>query len=198
MAIKIRREKNFAYLGVTNFLNEKEKKRADKIYSESRKEFNKLDRKIESKPKISSLDSWYLRGELAQRLILKFKMSELEKKYFWLMLYDITDMNIPDRAKKFHIQNDFHVASILSNYKLNEIEKVGPWGLWREILGSTKIMEDERIAKWIMNYILKKNIKGRSKTRPLLKLIRNRLKNLETKVLSNKELISKLEELIEK
>lgn len=194
MAIKIKRENHFVYLGITGFLNEVEKKRADDIYNVAHKEFELLKREIKIKPKIDSLGIWYLRGKLTNKLIERFKISDMEKRYYWLMLYDIAGLNVPDRAKKFHIQNDFHVANILAKYKLSELRKIGPWALWREILGSTKIMDDERIAKWATDFILKKKIQTRDSARPLLKFIRNRLKNLNTEILSEKELVLKLGE----
>lgn len=195
MAIKIKRDSNFFYAGVIGLLDQEEKKRADKIYEKTFVALRELDNKIKKKKITDFLQVWHLRGGIVNGIISSFKMSQSEKKYFWLMLYDVAGMNIPDRAKKFHIQNDFRVANIISSYSLVDLKKVGPWALWREIIGSTKIGNDERVAKWVADYILKRKIKTRNAARPLLKAVRNRLKKLNTTVLSNKELTQKLKEV---
>lgn len=195
MAIKIKRGESFFYAAVNNLLDEKEKARADKIYNEAKFGIDHLNRKFGKQEKPDFLAIWYWRGILINKIINKFKISENEKKYFWLMLYGVANMNTPDRAKKFHIQNDFRVAGILANYPLKSLQKVGRWNLWREIIGSTKIGSDERVARWVTNYIFVHKIKTKDCARPLLKAVRNRLKKIDTSVLNEKELKTKLKEV---
>lgn len=195
MAIKIRRNENFSYVGFVGFLDQKMKQRADEIYEKARTEFKKLNKKINLNQVFDSLERWYRVGNKINKLIHDFKISYIEKKYFWLMLYDFRGINVPERAKKFHIQNDFRVANILAKYALKDVKKVGAWTLWREILGSTKIGEDDRVARWVTNYILQHNIKTRDGARPLLKAVRNRLKKIDTTILSDKKLVTKLKEI---
>lgn len=195
MTIKIKRGDNFVYLGVMGLLNEADKKRADDIYETAQIRFRDLNKRLVLRSEINSLKLWHLKGKLINELVRKFKISDTEAKYFWLMLHGVTGTTIPERARKFHIQNDFRIASILAKYKLLELKKIGPWAIWREILSSTKIGGDERVAKWVTEYILNKKFRTRDEVRPLLKFVRNRLKNLNTNVLSSRELVAKLNEI---
>lgn len=196
MAIKIRRGENFFYAGVINLLDRKEKKRADEIYNYSKNILGDLTKKTKLHKEMNALVSWHRKGISINMIICKFKITESEKKYFWLMLYDVTETSIPERAKKFHIQNDFRTASILSKYPLKDLRSIGNWNLWREIIGSTKIGGDDRVAQWVADYIFKRKIKTRDQARPLLKAVRNRLKKIDTTILSDRELVSKLKEVL--
>jgi hypothetical protein len=195
MAIKIKKNSDFTYLGVADLIDEKEKNRADDIYKTSEIEFNRLNQSLKNKKDISSLEFWHSIGRLANKIILDFGISDFEKKYFWLMLYDFSGKKAPDRALKFHIQNDFHIASMIAKYNLKDLRKTGPWATWHEIIGSTKTMKDERVGRWAVEYIINNQIKTRNNVRPILKFARNRLKNLNTLVLSDSELFSKLDEI---
>lgn len=195
MAIKIKKNNDFVYFGVIDLIDEKEKKRADDIYEISEREFNSLNEILRLKEDIDSLEFWHSIGTLANKIIFDFAISETEKKYFWLMLYDFSGNKAPDRALKFHIQNDFHIASMLAKYNLKDLRKMGPWATWHEILGSTKTIQDERVGEWVVKYIISNHIKTRNNARPILKFVRNRLKNLNTSVLSKDELNSKLAEI---
>jgi len=195
MVIKIKRNNDFVYLGVADLINKEEKKGADNIYRISEREFCNLNQRLKRKKDVDSLEFWHSNGKLANKIISDFGISNFEKKYFWLMLYAFSGDKAPDRALKFHIQNDFHIASLLAKYNLKDLRKIGPWAMWREILGSTKIMQDERVGEWMAKYIIDNQIKTRDSARPILKLVRNRLKNLNTTVLSNNELSSKLDEI---
>jgi len=196
MAIKIKRGSNFVYRAYSGFLSTEEKKRADKIYSESKKELEGLYEELSKKKIKDILERWYKIGKLIRKLLDKFDIKENERKYFWVMMYDIGKEKTPDHIKKFSLgRNDFRLAYIMTEYSLEQLKKVGSWSLWREIVGSEKINKDERVARWVADILINDpNIKTRDDARPLLKKVRNRLKHLETKILSDKELINKLEE----
>lgn len=196
MAIKLRRNENFSYVGFVGFLDQKTKKRADEIYQEANTELHNLNQKINLNREIDSLERWYIIGNLINKMIEKFKISYIEKKYFWIMLYDFGGVGIPKYEKKPPVRNDFRVASILAKYKLKDVKRVGAWSLWREIIGSTKIGSDDRVARWVADYILRNNIKTRDGARPLLKAVRNRFKKMDTTILSDGELVKKLKEIV--
>lgn len=197
MAIKIKREDGYVYLGVSGFLGEELKGRADEIYRVSESGLRRLDERLKRVADIDHLEAWHLKGKLINEIIGKFNITDVEKRYFWLMLYNVMGLNVPQRAKAFHIQNDFRVASILATYPLSNLQRVGSWGLWREIIGSTKIGDDDRVARWVADYILRHGM-TRDGSRPFLRLVRNRLKNLDTKILSDRELVNKLREVEKK
>lgn len=193
MTIKLRREKDFFYAPVTGgLLDKKEQRRADEIYASAK---NLLARKIDQKDaNINTLMSWFKKGALVNQIIQRFKITEVERNYFWMMLYEVTGMTVPDRIR----MNDFRIASILAEYPFKKLQQVGAWSTWREIVGSTKIGNDDRVAHWAVSHIVEQKIKTRKQTRPLLIAIRGRLKGINTAVLSNKELINKLNEIIVK
>ncbi|MGC9968493.1 MAG: hypothetical protein ABSC29_02055 [Minisyncoccia bacterium] len=191
MAIKLRRGENFFYAPVTGLLDKKEQKRADEIYTSAKNAVEKLN-KTRRSGTIDILAGWHLRGVLINQIIQKFGITETEKKYFWMMLYDVSGMTVPDHIRK----NDFHVASILANYPLKRLQEIGAWSMWREIIGSTKIGNDDRVARWVVDYIVEKKIKTRDQARPLLMAVRNRLKRIDASILSSGELANKLQEVV--
>lgn len=194
MAIKIRRDKDFIYVAVHGALDSEEKRRADKIFQDAEQKIKKLD-----DPKnIDPLTLWHIRGKIANEIIQKYNLSADEKRYFWVMLYDASGLVVPEMVRKSNtLRNDFRTASALAHYGLNDLLKIGTWSLWREILGSLRIGEDSRVAKWIVSYILKNKITTRDAARPILKKVRNRLQNIDSTVLSEKELIERLDSLDE-
>lgn len=184
MAIKLKKGDSYLYQSSEGVLNSVSKLRADHIYEDAVREFRELacDEK-------DALGTWYKRGLLANKLIAKHKIGPEEKKFYWLMLYNASSLKAPERSK--NARNDFQAASILALYQLNDLRKVGSWGLWREVIGSTSINADERVASWVAKRIIDEKI-SRDNARPLLRYVRNRLKGLDTSVLSDTELHQKL------
>lgn len=193
MAIKFQTGNNkFVYRGGTGILTAKEKQRSDKIYSDSAALFSKIEDN-----KTDMLETWYQRGKAANSIARRFAITNDEKIYFWRMLYEISGINIPPTLLT-NKRNDLQTASIMAQYQLRELRKVGTWTLWKECIESVKVADDERVAKWVIGYILKHNIKTRDGTRPLLRFVRNRLKDLDTSKLTKKELLNKLSEFDKK
>jgi len=195
MAIKLRIGDNkFVYKATDGYLSHKSKKRADKIYAETATTFNQLKDKD-----ADILEFWYLRGMTANSIIRRFSFTADEKTYFWQTLYDITGTKMPPAAIKSNTKrNDFLTASLIAQYKLSELRKVGTWSLWREVVGSVKVANDDRVSRWVIGHILRHSIATRDGARPLLKFVRNRLKNLDTSKLTKKELLQKLSEFDKK
>ncbi len=195
MAIKLQvGENKFVYKAGSGILTSKEKQRADKIYTDSSIVFSKLNEK-----ETDILETWHLRGKAANSLIHRFSVNTEEKTYFWRMLYEISGIKMPRTALTTKTKrNDFLTASLVAQYKLKDLREVGTWSLWREVVGSVKVADDERVANWVIGYILKHPITTRDGARPLLKFVRNRLKNLDTSKLMKKELLQKLSEFDEK
>lgn len=185
MAIKIKKGDSYLYKSDEGILDNLSKIRADHIYEDAVQEFGKI--KYIDK---DALDTWYKRGSVANKLIIKHNIDFKEKKFFWIMLYGATGLRVPKSSKKS--RNDFKTASVLSAYPLSDLKKAGSWGLWREVVGSSSIISDERVASWVTEKIIKDKI-SRDNARPLLKYVRNRLKELDTTVLSEPELYTKLD-----
>lgn len=191
MAIKLQAGENkFVYKAGSGILTTKAKRRADKIYADSSNVFSKLAEK-----NTDILETWYLRGKAANSLSRRFSINTEEKVYFWRMLYEVAGIKMPQTALTTKTKrNDFLTASLMAQYQLKDLRKVGTWSMWREFVGSVKVADDERVAKWVIGYILKHDIDTRDGARPLLRFVRNRLRDLDTSKLTKKELISKLSE----
>jgi len=183
---------DYIYVGSGELLNKTAKIRADKIREASKEVFEEV--KITQSSSKDSLKLWHRKGRLINKIIKKFSILEAEKKYFWLMLNEVSENQVPERAKKFHVQNDYRTSSILAGYSLQHLKKIGGWNIWREILSSQKTSEDNRVSNWIVEQILRRKLKTRDSARPLLKFIRNRLKKINTFVLTDNELYKKLGE----
>jgi hypothetical protein len=184
MAIKVKKGDSYLYRANEGVLNTPGKIRADHIYEDAVDELKSITY-VEK----DALGGWYKRGVVANRLIVKHKIDYEEKKFFWVMLYDAAGMEAP--KKSYTARNDFRTASVLAGYRLSDLRKVGSWGLWREVVGSNRIISDERVAAWVTEKIIKDKI-SRDNARPLLRYVRNRLKGLDTSVLSPAELFTKL------
>lgn len=191
MAIKLQAGENkFVYKAGSGLLTAKDKQRADKIYADSSVVFSKLDEK-----KTDILETWYLRGKSANSIIRRFSINTEERVYFWRMLYGVSGIKMPQTALTTKTKrNDFLTASLMAQYHLKDLRKVGTWSMWREFVGSVKLADDERVARWVISYILKHDINTRDGARPLLRFVRNRLKDLDTSKLTKKELLQKLSE----
>ena len=194
MVIKIKKNNNFVYVGGSEILNIREKERADYICSESRRMIKNLHENLDAEGINDILERWHKIGKLIQQILEKFNIKMDEMKYFWIMMYDVGKNKTPTHIGSG--RNDFRLSYILSKYSLKKLKKVGSWSLWREIVGSKKVNKDSRIAEWIVDEIISnRNIKTRNDTRPFLKKVYNRLKNLDTTILSKEELFEKLKEI---
>ncbi len=185
MAIKIKKGESYLYRSSDGVLNNPSKIRADHIYKDAVSELSKLIYKDND-----ALDTWFKRGLVANKLIAKHNIDYEEKKFFWVMLYDAADL-APKKTSSS--RNDFRTASVLASYNLIDLRKVGSWGLWREVIGAGSISNDERVAKWVTEKVIKEKL-SRDGARPLIKYVINRLKSLDTSVLTINELYDKLEE----
>jgi hypothetical protein len=146
--------------------------------------------------KSNMLRAWYLIGTRINEFLEKHKVSIEEEKLFWDHLYgrfSLISTNTPlNRISK--TRNDFRIASLLAHYPVSKLEKIGLWALWREII-TYKAFKDERVLDWVLKELERRPPKTRNEGRPLLKAVSARLKRIDTTVLSNKELIIKLEEI---
>jgi hypothetical protein len=194
MTIKLKNDEGYSYHALDGgILTEADKSRANQIYAQAEKELAQIKEK-----KSEALKVWYLRGRLANSLINKFGISRQEEEYFWLMLFDCAGQNVPKRAKKDGIlRNDFWIGAYLENhYNLSELQNLGfAWSLWQEIFGSRPVKNDIRVAGWLVEYMVHNDLSTRDALRPVLKAVGERLKNLNTTILSEKELAIKLKEI---
>jgi hypothetical protein len=203
MVIKIKKKNksgegtHFQYKSFKKILTPQDVKEADRFDLALNKTIKKiekvlLERKIISREsrKKDSLQVWYIVGRYINKFLKKYPVAAEEKDLFWTYLYGryfLIHKGIP-RHRISQARNDFKTASLLANYPINLIQKVGPWALWREMLGYEIFLKDNRILEFIIDKLVK-NSHTRDKARSLFQSLANRLKKIDTSVLNDKELL---------
>lgn len=203
MVIKITRNnkaKKIEYKSSKKILTLDDIKKADKMDLDLGKTIKNIEHTL-TKYKIISEDShkkdplkvWYIVGQNINQFLKKYPITKEDEIYFWNYLYGRSSLihkGIPSR-KAGLTRNDFKTASILAKFSFKKLQKVGSWALWREIIAYKCVQEDRRILDWITNELIK-NPGTRDEARPLLKAVAKRFRNMETTILSDKELLKKI------
>jgi len=85
----------------------------------------------------------------------------------------------------------------MTKYNWKTVMSIGNWSIWREIFDNKKIIEDNRILSWVIEKLkkFKKYKLGHKDIRPFLYAVSNRLKKIDTSVLTQKELYYKLDQI---
>ncbi|MBU2597317.1 MAG: hypothetical protein KJ757_07150 [Planctomycetes bacterium] len=208
MVIKIKKkhkgkEKVF-YKSSKNILTPLDIKKADKFDLELSKTITCLEKILlksgilsKEKGKKNVLRVWYEIGKALNNFLVKFPLKKEDKDLFWNNLYGYSPLihkGVPS-TRISQTRNDFRMASLLATHPWKIVERVGPWAMWREILSYKNIMEDSRILKWVIKELIK-NPRTRNGARPFLKGIAKRFKRIDTRVLDNKDLLTKLNKII--
>lgn len=205
MAIKIRKKNKggrirFQYKSLKRILTPQDVKEADEFDLYLNKTIKKiekllLERKIISKDKKKDpLLAWYTIGKNINEFLKRCPVAKEEENIFWKFLYGrsiLLHKSIPTHRISKN-RNDFRTASLLAKHPYETIKKVGPWALWREILGYEIFLKDKRILDFTIKYLIKHR-GTRDEARPLLKAVANRFKKIDTSVLTDNELSQKLE-----
>lgn len=208
MVIKIRRKNKrkevIRYKSTKKILTPRDIKEADRFDSVLSKEIRVIEKILLEKRMLSPearksdmLGAWYLIGDRINKFLKKNKVSPEEEKLFWDHLYgrsSIINRTIP-AGKISRTRNDFRIASLLAHHPLNKLQKIGLWALWREII-TYKAFRDERVLNWVLKKIEQSLPITRNEARPFLKAVSARLKKIDTTVLNDKELTTKLNEIV--
>jgi|SRR3989344_3103295 len=173
-------------------------KKADKFDLFLSKEIQKIEKELKKEKvvsekgiKINSLKAWYIVGQHINTFIKNNQIESEDKDRFWDSLYGrsiFINKTIPINSVSKR-RNDFKSAFLLAKYPFKTIKNVGAWSLWREILGYRVIVDDERILKFVMDRFIKLS-RTRKDARYFLKTVADRLRKIDTLVLSDKEILS--------
>lgn len=206
MTIKIKKivegKQKVQYSGGKFILTPNDIKEADRFDAELNLAINKIEHVLltlkalsKSGKKNDPLLVWYTIGSHINEFLRKNSVSGEDEHIFWESLYGRSNLlqKTKPKARVGMTRNDFVAASLLARYPYNILEKVGPWALWREILSYKSLTKDERLLRWLIDYLEKKNT-TRDGARPLLKGLSTRFKKIDSTVLSNWELLQKLKE----
>lgn len=190
MAIKLKDEKGFIYLALQEkIFTSDEKDRADKIYEDCRDAINAINNNN------NLINIWLKRGCVAKEMHVKYSILPNEELYFWEMLYDVANIKLPVRSKKLLARNEFWLGAKLNDYLPISSKWKTNWTVFREMFEASAISQDNRVAEWMIRFAIRNDFKSRDDMRVLLNKVRNRLKNINTAVLSRKELFLKLDDI---
>lgn len=201
MVIKIRKRnkkgERVEYKSNKKILTPQDIKEADRFDLFLNKEIKKIE-KILIKEKVISekgvkkdpLKVWYIIGKYINEFLKSKHIEREDEHLFWNYLYgrsSLINKTLPLTVIS-KSRNDFKTASLLAKYPFKIVKNVGSWALWREILGYKIFLDDERVLNFVINELIKFP-RTRDEARPLLKLIANRFKRIDTTVLNKEEII---------
>jgi len=150
---------------------------------------------LRNKKKLDPLLVWYTVGKKINEFVRKNKIEEDDEHFFWYQFYNnSTLLHNKSLNKVFVTRNDFKTALLITRFSLKTIKKVGPWTMWRDILLYKVLLNDERLLKYVIEYLIKKpkTVHG---SRPFLKAINERFKRMETTLLTDEELFKKIKQV---
>jgi hypothetical protein len=169
----------------------KESERADSIDRDLSKGFSDLAGKWESdgytkNGKISSNQAgkvWYDTGKLINSIADRYHIfGSSDEFFYWQAIEHYIDSNR---------SNHFKNCSFLARLAWSDVVSVGNWSVWRDILDTKKMTEDERVLKWLVGKVKGRSL-GHKEIRKITQPISRDLKNTDTSILSEEELIERL------
>ena len=205
MVIKIRQKvrggNKILYKGEKMVITVKDVEDAEKLDLELKKLLNHTEKELIKRHLLSKegakkdvLAVWFEVGKMLNIFLKKYQINPNEKHYFWKDLYEHNTLLHKSIHKKEinESRNDYKIAYILANkYTLDELKKAGPWAILREVFYSKNIVKDRRIINWIFKELIERP-RTRNEARPFLKSVADRFKQINTKLLSDEELLVKL------
>ena len=200
MVIKIRKRnkkgEQVEYKSNKKILTPQDIKEADKFDLFLNKEIKEIEKVLLKEKVISEkgvkkdpLKVWYIIGKHINEFLESKHVVREDEHLFWDYLYgrsSLINKTLPLTVIS-KTRNDFKIAFLLAKYSLKLIRSVGPWALWREILGYNIFLNDKRVLNFVINELIKFP-RTRDKARPFLKSICNRFKKIDSSVLNDKEL----------
>ncbi|MEK7501809.1 MAG: hypothetical protein AAB629_02705 [Patescibacteria group bacterium] len=192
------------YKSVKKILTPEDIKEADRFDNALNHEIREIEKVLLEKKmltpearKSNMLGAWYLIGTRINRFLKKYKISSEEENLFWDHLYgrSVLISKTSPTSKISKTRNDFKIASLLAHHPITKLKKIRLWALWREII-TYKAFKDERVLNWVIKRLEEEPPKTRDAGRPFLKAVSARLKRIDTTVLNNRELTSKLIEVV--
>ena len=203
MAIVLHYKENKSYINATGLVTEHEKEVADKLSHELEIRISVLEKSFVNRKLITqkgikknALRIWYELGYLLNEIAKKYNVpGTSDEPYYWASIYDyvsplIQKGNPPLRSRDI-LRNHFHLCGIIAKRNWSDVESVGNWAVWKDILDNKRILSDPRVFNWAVE-VIKKSKLGHKELRPFIHATRRKLKMLDTRVLTRRELETKL------
>ena len=209
MAIRLRKDGNTIYASSSGLLIESEKRQADKLDRELGLSIVNLEKQLieegavtKDGKKKDALKVWYKFGKLLNRLGAKYKViGSSYEKFYWRAVYDHVSPRIqkgqfPKKSERWKT-NHFRICGLMARRPWKEVKKLGPWSVWKDIFDNKKVLEDPRVEDWVVKTIsdLRKRGWGHKNIRVFLYAVSRRIRDIETTILTKRELYKKLQEI---
>lgn len=203
MAIIIWHKNEKVYVSATGVITDKEKLISDRLDKELKNKISALENSLTRRNlvtpagvKTNALRVWYEFGLLLYEIGKKYGIfGTTDEIYYWRTIYGYVSPLIqkkdPPKKSKDILRNHFRLCSFLARKKWDVVEEIGNWSVWRDILDNKEILSDVRVFDWIIETLRRSKL-GHKQLRPFLHETRRRLTKLDTSVLNDKELRSKL------
>ncbi len=150
--------------------------------------------------KKDALRIWYDIGKLLYDIADKYGvLGTSDELYYWQSIYDhvsplIQKLGPPQSTS--NTRNHFRLCAYMaSKGDWDFVSSVGNWSVWRDLLDNSRIQEDPRVFDWVVNAIHTSGL-GHKEVRPFVHEVRRSIKNKDTTVLTDKELVAKLQPLL--
>lgn len=206
MAILFRKKGIKVYTNASGAVTDNDKLKADKIDITLKRSLNRLESEwikegtlTKDGTKKDTLKIWYEVGKLLKKIATKYKIiGTTDESFYWQVIYEYVSPRIqkksaPKRSSVWK-RNHFRLCSIMANRSWDEVKSVGTWSVWRDIFDNAKLLEDDRVFDWVVNTIRQSGL-GHKQLRPFIHATRRRLKKIDTTVLTDNELMTKLHEI---
>jgi len=203
MAILIKKDNSNIFVSGTGIITNSEKRVAEKLSADLKKSFTEMEINFLQKGTLSKKGTkrnavaiWYEIGNALNILIDKYQIrGSADEPFFWQSIYDYVPISIqknppPKRSQEWK-RNHFRLCAKMAERNWEDVSKVGSWSVWRDLFDNNKILEDDRVLNFVIGKI-KAEHKGHKELRPFIHKIRRELKKVDTSVLSDEELNSRL------
>lgn len=205
-AVIFKKNNERVYVSGTGVITSVEKKKAEKLDERLRIDIKNLENKLQKESLITqdgikknALKIWYEFGLTIRKITHEFKViGTNDEPFFWRAIYDHVGIKIqrkpmPKKSMNWK-QNHFRLCYIIAQHPWNEIQEIGNWSIWKDILDNKTILEEDRLLNWTTKKIIFLRRKGfdHKKIRKFFYSISNKLKKIDISVLTNLELEKKL------
>jgi hypothetical protein len=194
------------------YLAYEDKERADKLDNFLKKKIQRIEAKMKQegllglKGKSGIIKLWYNVGLELRKLWTEvrkaFELPDTFLTYFMKAVYDNSDLIRPGSGRAERLRNShFYYCYLMAGFPWAMVEASGSWTEWVEFLDSKRMRDDPRIIEWFAERKIIALAEPRRLTREnwfrsITREIRNRLRDIDTRVLERDELFQKLDKTL--
>ena len=206
MAILLRKGNSKTYSSSTGVVSDGAKNIADMIDTDVCTQLKNVEKRMIKQGFLTSngvkkdaLKIWYEVGISLNKILKKYKINgTTDEPLFWKSIYGCVPPTIqkypePKRSSEWR-RNHFRLCAKMPEHGWEKVKSTGKWSVWRDLFDNSVILEDKRVQEWLIKKIGNSKL-GHKSLRPLINATRKRIKKLDTKVLSDSELETKLNEI---